>query len=705
VATLQQRMKSLSRKALALLLIAGSAAQASDLVIYDEALRNGFSTGYSYNDGLAVGSTDQAHIGMNSVAFTGGSGTNAFNAVAFTSSTPLSTSTYSVLHFWIYGSSPGNQNLDIEIYPDKNAGANIAASLNGYIAGGAVGNGVWREVTVDLTQPPLSFNGTFDRIDIQSESSIAQPTVYLDDIALRSAVIDPIFNDDFESAVVLPPPVNGLVDESNISVLSMLSERFTGRDSANHPRVAVLAYNDQGAGPGGTKGGELRQFKYQVGANTRTVNASGSGASGFGYVVSHPNDDSSLCVGGDSSSLGHFFAGTKQSVFVGRHHAIYRFKQNYPRYCSTAAPKQERDIPVTIDWIFSTGRDNPLWAISYDLSALPVNILEDDSRAPYGELLFDGSASEGAHSVIAGMGWGDRYQFVTTSSPVSLQSQWTWNTPNTIPYVKLWTAAIDATMGTVQTQPITQQDAGGYFGSDRWNTTSTTNACNAGDEYPGAPAHRMPCTYNWDFQSINYSLDPANPSNATNNTRLAWGTEFGFLGQSAYHINGSAYWGGPLADATASGYPRKSYSLYVVLGLHSTDAVAAQVAQVETSQTLSLSTTVGTVATSGSAGIDRPDTVTYSPAGYDPVYSAITFNASGNALDAILTIGSGTLKKPLIILRGYTANTYPTTVKFAGATLTMDVDYFPSLRTNPNELWITLNRDVSGASNRLQITP
>ena len=70
----------------------------------------------------------------------------------------------------------------------------------------------------------------------------------------------------------------------------------------------------------------------------------------------------------------------------------------------------------------------------------------------------------------------------------------------------------------------------------------------------------MPCTYNWDYQSINYSLDPGNPASTTNNTRLAWGTEFGFLGQSAYHINGSTYWGGPLPDATASGYPRKSYS-------------------------------------------------------------------------------------------------------------------------------------------------
>jgi hypothetical protein len=35
----------------------------------------------------------------------------------------------------------------------------------------------------------------------------------------------------------------------------------------------------------------------------------------------------------------------------------------------------------------------------------------------------------------------------------------------------------------------------------------------------------------------------------------------------------------------------------------------------------------------------------------------------------------------------------------------VDVDYFPSLRAGSNELWITLNQTVSGASNELQIVP
>ena len=48
---------------------------------------------------------------------------------------------------------------------------------------------------------------------------------------------------------------------------------------------------------------------------------------------------------------------------------------------------------------------------------------------------------------------------------------------------------------------------------------------------------------------------------------------------------------------------------------------------------------------------------------------------------------------------------YPSTVKLDGATLTADVDYFPSLRAGANELWLTLNRDLGGAANRVQLQP
>lgn len=701
---------------LALALSWGGTGIAAEVVIYDNAFENGFVGDYSYGDGYNFADTAQSHSAPDSISFVGAE----FHAVSFTHPTmSFDTAVNPVLHFWIRGASPGAQSFTLQIYADRNGSVTAQSALDNFITGGSISAAEWREVTVPLTQPPLSLTGSIERIDVQNNGS-TQTAVYFDDISLQPAVVDPIFKNGFDGDTT-PPAGNGLVEDHDVTVLNMLSDRFTWTDADGQTRVAVLAHNDAAsAGPGGTRGGELRQFQYHTAAGTRTVKASGNNASGFGYIVSHSANDGGNCTNAkidnaysdpyDTSLLGHLRGGTFTRIFEGRHHAIFRFTTTYPRYCAAAGNTPGYLAPVTIDWVFSTGRNNPLWSITWDLSGVAVNVLEDDSRAPYGELLFDGSATEGDHSVIAGVGWGDGYKFTTTSSPVTLQSSWTWNQANTIPYSKLWTTAVDATMGIVQTLPIAQQDAGGYFGSDRWNTTSAAgDACAAGNEYHNSPAHPMPCSTDWDYQTINYSIGVANggsDTGPTNNTRFAWGTEFGFLGQSGYHINGSTWWGGPLTDTLASGWPKKSYSVFVVLGTHSNDPVDAQVAQMEATQSVSLTASVGSVPSTGPAGINRSDTQNYSTAGYDPVYSALTFVAAGNAIDATIGVGGGkTLSNPMIVIRNYTSANYPKTVALGGTTLVMDVDYFPSLRASNSELWITLNKDITGANNRLQITP
>lgn len=679
-----------------LLLLGSGATQASDLVVYDDALQNGFQN-YSYGGGSTFDNNEQVHTGALSIRFVGGGGKNAYNAVSFYTDPDLSTDTYPFVRFWVHGGSTGGQQL--YFFLQQNGMIVGQVELDPFIAQGAVAAGTWREVVVPLDMNTIGYSGSYDRFDIQSDSDNAQPVMYIDDVVLAQSITPPtdsIFRNGFQAAG-LPPAANGIVQEQGVGVQGLVSDRFTWRDSAGEPRVAVLAHNDGQIGPTGSHGGELRELRYQVAGNTRTVAASASGASGFGYVVSHRSEGSNG-IGVDDSPLGHGFSGSYQRVWQGRHHAIFRFVQNYPRWAKTTAaiPNALYQVPVTVDWMFATGRDHPLWAVSWDLTGVPVDAVEADSRAPYGELLFDGSTSEGAHSVIAGVGWGDRYKFATTTAPVTYASSWNWNTPNTIPYVKLWTAAVDATMGTVQTQPITQQDAGGYYGTARWNTTSAAgNAC-------ASPASLMPCDYNWPYQSINYSF--AGPATPTNNTRLAWGTNFGFIGSSSYYTHGSAFWGGPLPNTTAPGWPRKSYSTHVVLGTHSSDPVGAQVTQVETLQSLTMTATIGSVATSGPAGVNRPDAAAYSPAGYDPVYGALTFVAAGNALDANIAVGSGTVSKPLIVVRNVGGEAYPA-VRLNGVLLTPDVQYFPSLRTETDDLWITLNADLTGATNRLELVP
>lgn len=679
-------------------------ATAQSVAVYSDSLQNGFQ-----NFSFGAPAPDFANAaptqsGAASIAFTG----NNFNAIGMANvGTDYNSATNPIVRFFVHGGAGGGQQLRIYIQttdPGGNSTPLANAELDSYISGGAIVAGQWREVLVNLTQPPLSVNGSYDRIDLQSDVAGSQPVMYVDTVSLEPPPGpggNAIFANGFENAVVVPT-VPLLLIEPNVAVGGMQTERYTWRDALNQPRVAALARNDGQVGPQGQRGGELWEYRYEVPGGTRIVRQTGSFAGGFGYIVSHRNEGTSG-IGADDSPLGHGFSGQFSSIFAGRHHAILRFTQRYPRYSRTGAnpPNTQYQVPVTVEWVIANGRSNPLWSMTWDLTgalpnAVPVDALEDDTRAPYGEMLFDGAATAGAHSLIAGVGWGDRYKFASTTSPVTLGSDWTWNVANTVPYVKLWTTAVDATMGTVQTQTIVQQDAGGYFGTDRWNTTSAGGlACTVfGNNY------RMPCDFNWPYQSINYSLGGGG---ATNNTRLAWGANFGWLGQQNYFTHGSAFWGGPLANTTANGWPRKSYSTFIVLDRHSLDPVAAQVGEIETVQTTTASTLIGSVRTSGPAGVNRPDNLTYAPAGWNHVRAAWAFDAAGNQLDANLSIASGTLRRPLLIISNWTGP-LPATVRFNGQLLVQDADYLPSLRGDSSELWITLLRDMQGAGNRVQIS-
>jgi hypothetical protein len=673
-----------------------AASLQAQLTVYDDALQNGFAN-FSFGGNSDFASTVQHHTGTKSISILG----QNFNALSFEHGVvaPLHAADAPILRFWVNGGTSSGQQFAISLQNNGVAGT-AAGSLDPYINGGSIGLGVWREVTIDLRLPPFNA-GDFDRIDIQSDQG-ATPDVsatYFDDITLGQPGPS--------------GPVGVIQYGQGVTVSSMPSETFTWQDSLGHTRSAALAYND-GVPFNGTHGGALREYKFQLSngqTRTATVTTYGNaGFGGFGYVTLH----SSRFVGcnGDDSPLGLGFSGTWERVFEGRHHAIFRFKQSYPRDCPTSGPVITRFLPVTIDWVFSTAHDNPLWAVTYDVDLIsdgvnpPVgpNMYFDDSRAPYGELNIDG---EGFVS-INGTSWGDRFKFIPTNavgSGMTLNSPWTWNTPNTVPFVEEWIDGAlgvapaynrDATMGIVLTQTVSQQDAGGArdpgIGSDitaYWGKTDADNVHTAG-------AFKVPDGNNWPYQANGNNLGPALDSN---NARLTWKTQFGFIGQTSYSLNDGT-------GLTAPGYPKKSYSTYIVLGQHSTspDPIDAQMAQVNAVQSLTFTPTIGSVVTAGPAGNARADNVTYTPAGYNHVYGALAFNAAGNNLDMNISVGAGTLKKPLIIISNFTTGVAPQSVNLGGVALVADVDYFASNRTTANELWITLNRDLSGPTNRLQVT-
>ncbi len=330
------------------------------------------------------------------------------------------------------------------------------------------------------------------------------------------------------------------------------------------------------------------------------------------------------------------------------------------------------------------------------MDGVPVDSLEDDARAPYGQLRIDGADSDAARAPIGGVAWGDWYAFTSSGAPLTLDSGWSWTGTNAVPFVMLWTQGVDAAMGLVQSTPIEHQDAGGYWGQDLWMQTSAgTSGC------PGQ--YLMPCDYNWPFQSVNYELY----GGPTQNARLAWGTNFGFLGQAQYRIRGNAeYGGGALAlpgDPMAPGWPRKSYSTYVVLGEHSRAPVATRVGEVEAADAAVLSASTGSVVTQAPAGVGDATPVTLQPPGYDAIRGAFRFQAAAGALAASITIGSGTLANPTLIIDGIAA--LPAQVRLDGVTLVADAGYFASLRTDSGELWLTLHGTLAGAGHALEIVP
>ncbi len=437
------------------------------------------------------------------------------------------------------------------------------------------------------------------------------------------------------------------------------------------------------------RGGEAIQFTYQLpDGSARQVGESGDDvARGFGYIVSHLQNPGIIPIGpdgipvDDDSPLGSDNDGQSRTVFAGRHHAIHEFTLNYPRWGIDPATgvATKYDMPVTIHWLFATGRDHPLWAVTFDLSGIPAGAVQADTRAPYGDMNFDGAPARTWGDDIAGVAWGDRYHFKSTTSPLTLNSSWDWSQLNSgAPYDAIWTTG-DAEMGIAGTQVIDKQDAGGYsFGPEGRGHTSDDTRC--ADE-----GHTMPCASYWAYQSVNYSFQDVNST--TPSKRLAWGADWGYLGQQTVNtINGN----------TVHGWPRVSYSTYIVLGQHSDNPTLNMARQAEAINATTLTTPVGSVLTSGPAGVNRADLIDYSPVGYNPVYGTWEASADNGSATLSFSVGGGNvLKNPLIVLRGYSGSETPN-VTLDGVALQAEVDYFATYLEGSHDMWLTLNREVSG---------
>ncbi|MBT9100198.1 hypothetical protein KFZ76_21065 [Methylovulum psychrotolerans] len=579
----------------------------------------------------------------------------------------------------------------------NDTGLSNAAKLSAFATPPLAAN-TWSSITIPVSS--LGGLALVNRLNLQDGLGQGGVIFNVDNVVLVSAALaggcQALAVDS--GAANAGKPINGF-----------LNDQYTWSDSACKPRNVALALNDA------SKGGNAKQFTYTLPNGTiRTVNPSSNGAAGFGYVVAHLSNPSfAAAYGKDDSPLGSGSGATSNKLFVGNHHAIHEYTLNYVRYGLTQAaltnlsiepwtwiygpadPNRQYvtvyNMPVRIHWMLATGRNYPVWSVTFDLSQIPNHAVDSDFRAPYGDMNVEGGTGA---DVVGGVGWGDKYVFASAGKPFTMNNAWDYSQLNQgAPYDYLWTSSTDAEMGLAGTQLIANQNAGGYnnYQAQVWRGKTSANmgqlCINDQGAGPGYN-HKMPCTSDWAYQLVQYSV--ANAAQTTSNKRLAWGADWGSLGNGSFiGINGYG----------VHGWPKVSYSTYIVLDPHSAKPTQAIAKQAKTISLTSLTTSIGTVRTKGVAGVGRSDNQTYSPVGYSPIYGTWELDAANN--NVLLYFGVSntaptTLDMPIIVAHNYTLVTPPVQITLDGVALVADTDYFVSVRPAQSELWVTLNKKLAG---------
>lgn len=420
--------------------------------------------------------------------------------------------------------------------------------------------------------------------------------------------------------------------DANVSVGGYMSDRYGWSDANCLRRTAALVRNTA-SDPGGSRGGYLRELTLTVNGASRTARGTGSnGWNGWGYVVNHY---------GSSADTSRARTGTFRTVLAGAHHAIHEFKVNM----SPGGP-----VAATIHWFFATGRSEPVYGITFDVGAT-ANAVSADTRAPYGDLAFEGTAGP-----IAGIGWGDLFRFTTTGTgPVTMSTPWDYSMPNLVPYVRMWSAAVDAEMGAVQTQTFAQHVAGGDYGAGSITACQGKTSANKGSGCSNA-GETMPTDWMWPFQLNQYELPFSNASH-----RLAWGSNYGAIGKSSVSAFGRTF----------SGHPQVKYGVFMVVGAHSSNDTLARVTEVE-----------------------HLTSATVTGATWNPLYAVWDAPAAAGGTTLSLNPQGGAISAPVFHLSNFTASTV-SQVTVDGVALQPGTGYFATLDAADQSLWLTLNGTVS----------
>lgn len=482
----------------------------------------------------------------------------------------------------------------------------------------------------------------------------------------------------------------GIADDSE-------AQKVTWRDAAGRERSLTLS-------------GYLHQYDLSFLQGRSFVAGSANddayGHPGFGYVVSHNTETG-------NSPLGKANVPTAVStrVFSGGHHAIHRVELVYDR--DKEGGGRGLKIPVVIDWFVATGRDHPVWAVTWKLDQLSnpqgvdLNAYRMDTRGPYGSLNFDGSPNKGGEA-IGGVAWGDsQYAFNTSAALLTLNAAWTYDQPNTVNFVRAWTETSNTEMGIVQTREGDKELGYGerVVGRER-GSTSAKAYLNKGDcTGVGDPRnYSMPCISGWPYQMMNYDWDPnstAKPADSTGTKLMGWGSAYGYLGASSFDLFDYSGMG--------DGRGERSYGTFIVLGPkcnYGAGAACDEPGSVQ--QTLKHVEALGAATVSevqtGMLATELPRGPGASSTrqvvnGYNDSYAAFYLRAAQNRVTFKFAPTAGQpVERPIFVVQGYGAALPKVSVDGVAVTVNtgdMQSGAFVSLDQASKELWITLNRSVA----------
>jgi len=207
-------------------------------------------------------------------------------------------------------------------------------------------------------------------------------------------------------------------------------------------------------------------------------------------------------------------------------------------------------MTVSITWVFEVGKDYPRIDTAINMTNIGIpDLVNMDFRGPYGVMLFDDSAN----GPVTNFQFGDRYHFVVTQTPVTRDSQWTWNTPNQgARYHAL--IADQYEMGLFEPKLYSESTL-----ADSWNEARGQMSNTYKPLYTQCANRLFPCDF--PYQSLQFSL----PNHGvTNFKKIAWGST-SFYGSSITQISD-----GPNLSQSFIGWPANkqlTYSLCLVLGI------------------------------------------------------------------------------------------------------------------------------------------